>query len=76
MLATETNDVVVVTSWVSQVVTWSVSSDYNMIEFIRILKVAFGASCEAMLRTARISDPDDVQRLLHCEDADEFFGVG
>jgi len=76
LLATEVNDVVVVTSWVSQVVTWSVMTDYNMVDFIRVLKIAFGTSCESMLRIARISDPDDVQKLLHCEDADEFFGVG
>ena len=35
-----------------------------------------GNSPAPLLRTARISDPDDVQKLLHCEDADEFFGVG
>ena len=29
-----------------------------------------------MLRTARISDPDDVQRILHCKNEDEFFSVG
>ena len=74
--ATEINDTVVVTSWVSQVRAWAPGADYNMVEFIRVLKIAFGDSCESMLRIARISDPDDVQRLLHCENEDEFFGVG
>ena len=74
--ATEINDMVVVTSWVSQVTAWAPGADYNMVEFIRVLKKAFGDSCESMLRIARISDPDDVQRLLHCENEDEFFGVG
>lgn len=55
---------------------WAPVAEYNMVEFIRVLKIAFGNSCESMLRIARISDPDDVQKLLHCEDEDEFFGVG
>ena len=47
--ATEINDMVVVTSWVSQVRAWAPPADYNMVEFIRVLKMAFGTSCESML---------------------------
>ena len=55
---------------------WAPGADYNMIELIRVLKIAFGDSCESMLRAARISDPDNVQRILHCKNEDEFFSVG
>ena len=42
LLASEIHDMVVVTSWVGQVGRWAPGAEYNLVEFIRVLKLAFG----------------------------------
>ena len=40
------------------------------------MKLAFGDNCETILKTAKISDPDSVKKILTCTNVDEFFGTG